>query len=190
MLLFVQANVVRIPVFAVKEAGLIEVVGQTLISDCVVRTGVGFIVTVNVTGALVHPFAVAVTEMVPLILKLVRFAGAAYEVISPDPVAANPIAILLLVQLNMAPATLLEKVPGFIVLVGQTIISDIADTTGVGLIVIEKFMGVLTQLLRVAVTAIFPTNADPVKFTGAIYEAIFPVPEAPKPIVILLFVHE
>ena len=67
----------RAPVLAVKAAGLIEVAGQTLISAKEVITGVGLMVTVNVTGALVHPFEVAVTEMVAVILKLVRLAGAA-----------------------------------------------------------------------------------------------------------------
>jgi hypothetical protein len=76
MLLFVQVNVVKAPVFAVNDAGLIKVVGQTLISDWEVMTGVGLMVTLNVTGALVQPLAVAVTVIVPLILKLVRLAGA------------------------------------------------------------------------------------------------------------------
>jgi len=158
---------VRTPVFAVKAAGLIEVVGQTLISEKEVMTGVGLIVTVKVTGALAQPLAVAVTDIVAVILKLVRFAGAAYETIFPAPLVAKPIAALLLVQLKMAPATLLENAPGLIELVGQTIILETAATTGVGLTVIEKFMGELTQLFNVAVTAIFPTNADPETFTGA-----------------------
>jgi hypothetical protein len=85
----------------------------------------------------------------------------------PEPLAPNPMAVLLLVQLKVAPTTLLVNAPGFIELVGHTIISEIAVATGVGLMVIEKFIGLLTQLLRVAVTAIFPTKADPDTFTGA-----------------------
>ena len=164
---FVQAYVVSAPVFAVKAAGLIEAVGQTLISDKAVMTGVGLIVTVKVTGALAQPLAVAVTEIVAEILKLVRFAGAAYEAIFPVPLVAKPIAALLLVQLKVAPATLLPNAPGLIELVGQTIMLETAVTTGVGLTEIEKFIGELIQLFNVAVTAIFPTNADPETFTGA-----------------------
>ena len=76
-LLLVQVNAVKAPVFAVNPGGLIVAKGHTDISERAVITGVGLMVTVNVTGALVQPFAVAVTEIDPTISKLVRFAGAA-----------------------------------------------------------------------------------------------------------------
>ena len=72
-----------------------------------------------------------------------------------------------MVQLKVAPTTLLANAPGFMASVGHTTILEIAETTGVGLIVIEKFIGLLTQLLRVALTEIFPRKAAPVMFAGA-----------------------
>jgi len=55
----------------------------------------------------------------------------------------------------------------------------------------EKFIGRLTQALSVAVTAMFPRNAEPVTFAGAEYVAIFPAvgPGLGSPIKGLSFVQ-
>jgi hypothetical protein len=52
----------------------------------------------------VHPFAVGVIVIVPVIGAFVRFV-AVNEGMSPDPLAARPIAGLLFVHVNVVPLT-------------------------------------------------------------------------------------
>jgi hypothetical protein len=59
---------------------------------------------VNVVGVPVHPFAVGVTVIVAVIGDVVALV-AANEGISPDPLAARPMAVLLFVQVKIVPLT-------------------------------------------------------------------------------------
>jgi hypothetical protein len=75
-------------------------------------------------GLLMHPFALASTEIFPLNAAPVTFPGAAYGIIFPTPLNPNPIAILSLVQLKFEPATLETiKLAGLTAVPGQTEIS-------------------------------------------------------------------
>jgi hypothetical protein len=87
---------------------LMAVPEQTVcVAGVAVTAGIGFTVTVNVLAEPVHPFAVAVTDMVatrgaPVELLAVNAA------ISPVPLVPNPTSALL-VQANVAPGILLVK---------------------------------------------------------------------------------
>ena len=92
---------------------LITVVGDPLHSTWPATgftIGVGFTVIVNVIGVPTQPFAVGVTVMVatsgPLVVLVVTNGC-----ISPVPLAARPMAVLLLVQVNTVPATVPPAVP-------------------------------------------------------------------------------
>ena len=67
---------------------------------------------VNVVGVPAHPFAVGVTVTVAVIGEVVALI-AVNEGISPEPLVARPIAVLLLVQVNVVPPTGPDRfVPG------------------------------------------------------------------------------
>jgi hypothetical protein len=59
---------------------------------------------VNVAGVPVHPFAVGVTVTVAVIGEVVALI-AVNDRISPEPLVARPIAVLLLVHVNVVPLT-------------------------------------------------------------------------------------
>jgi hypothetical protein len=63
---------------------------------------VGLTVIIYVVGVPVHPFADGVTVIVAVIGDVVVFE-AVNEGTSPEPLAARPIAVLLLVQVNVVP---------------------------------------------------------------------------------------
>ena len=66
--------------------------------------GVGLTVIVKINGVPVQPFAVGVTVIVALIADVVPFV-AVKDGMFPDPLAARPIAVLLLVHVNVVPET-------------------------------------------------------------------------------------
>lgn len=78
-----------------------------MILEGVVATGLGFTVIVKVKGAPTHPLSVGVTEMELDIAEAVAFV-AVNEGRFPVPDAPNPIAVFELVQVNVAPAGVLE----------------------------------------------------------------------------------
>lgn len=92
---------------------LITAVGDPLHNTCPATgftIGLGFTVIVNVIGVPTQPLAVGVTVIVatsgPLVALVVTNGG-----ISPVPLAARPIAVLLFVQLKTVPATVPPAVP-------------------------------------------------------------------------------
>jgi hypothetical protein len=106
---------------------------------------------------------------------------------SPLPVVAIPIAALVLVHANVAPGTLL--VNGILIDVpGQNVWLATAVITGFGLMVMLNTIGEPPQV-PFSDTVIVPVRATPVVFAGAVKSAMFPEPEAAKPISVLLFVH-
>ena len=60
--------------------------------------------------------SVGVTVIVPVIFKLVVFAGAVHVIILLVPLAAKPIAVFELVQAIVAPVGVLTKAP---ILIGE-----------------------------------------------------------------------
>jgi hypothetical protein len=59
---------------------------------------------VNVVGVPVHPFAVGVTVIVAVIGEVVALIAVNAGIL-PEPLAASPIAVLLLVHVNVVPVT-------------------------------------------------------------------------------------
>jgi hypothetical protein len=53
----------------------------------------------------VHPFAVGVMVTVDNNVELVELVAVKEGILLPDPLAANPMAVLLLVQVNVVPDT-------------------------------------------------------------------------------------
>lgn len=129
---------------------------------------------------------VGVTVMVALI-GVVPALVAVKEAILPEPLAAKPIAVLLLDQLNEAPA---DPVKAGIVTVApsQTAWSAGSVTVGSGLTVMVKVCGVPGQPDIVGVTVIVATTGVVPAFV-AVNAAILPVPLAAKPMLGVLFVQ-
>jgi hypothetical protein len=128
--------------------------------------------------------------IVPVIFEPVPFAGAVHELILPVPDAPSPIAVLLFVHAYVVPVKLLVNAGTFMVVAGHTAILLNCVTVGVGYIVTVKLIVLPTHpFVDVGVTTIVPVIFEVVPFAGAVHEFISPVPEAPKPIDVLLFVH-
>lgn len=72
-------------------------------------SGCGLIFTVKVIALPEHPFKVGTTLIVPLMAESVLLGGAVHGRIFPLPEAARPIAVLVLLQLNVEPAGALTK---------------------------------------------------------------------------------
>ncbi len=71
--------------------------------------GIGLTVITNVCGAPGQPLAVGVTVIVPDIAAFVPLVAVKVGNELPEPLAPNPMAILLFVHANVVPATLLVK---------------------------------------------------------------------------------
>ena len=104
---------------------------QTVIFEGTVTVGVGFTVIVYEDIVPTQLFTVGVTAIVAVIFVVPVFV-AVNEAMSPDPLAANPIAVLVFVQVNVPPAGTLTKVVAGIVALLQTEIFAGTVTVGVG----------------------------------------------------------
>src|SRR5258706_4650109 len=106
VLVFVQLNVSPPPVFALKlMAGTVAPEHATTIG-ITATTGSALMVIVNVLAfapALVQPFCVAVTVMLPTISAPEISIGAVYVDIFPNPPEGRPIAVFVLVQIKNSP---------------------------------------------------------------------------------------
>ena len=111
----------------------------------------------------------------------------------PVPLAAKPIAVLLLVQLKVVPATAPVNVVAVVLAPLHTTWLAGWFTVGVGFTVIVKVVGVPVQTappgivyegvtVTVAVTGVVPVLTP-------VNDGMLPVPLAAKPIEVLLFVH-
>lgn len=137
ILSLVHAKVSPPPVLAEKVMPAIGAPEHTATFATAFVIGVGLIVMVNDLAfppVLVHEFAVPVTVIVPVMFAPVVLAGAE-KFRSPVPLAARPIDGLVLVQLRVAPATLLNRGTD-IASPGQAETAATAVTTGSGLTVI------------------------------------------------------
>ena len=156
---------------------------------------VGFTVIVNVVDGplqLIPPLVntgvmvmVAVTGVLPVLM-------AVNDGIVLAPLAPNPIDRLLLVQLYTVPATGPAIVTAVVFDPAHTVWFAIAFTAGVGFTVIVNVIGVPVQvvapLVYVGVTVIVAVCTTAVALV-AVKLAILPVPDAARPIVVLLFVQ-
>src|ERR1700755_323028 len=131
-------------------------------SDTCVTSGVGLIVIVNVSTALLQPSFVAITSIVPTMSAPVMLAGAVNN-ISPLPDAGMPVAVLVFVHATVAPLIDGVVVSGILMLVpAQKLWSATAVTVGCGFSVMLNVIGALVQLFLVAVTVATPVIADDV----------------------------
>ena len=146
---FVQLKVSPPPVFAVKAGMVIVPPEQTVMFAIPLTTGCGLMVIVNVfrfAPALVQPFLVAVTVIVPTMSNPVKLVGAVYPEMLDDPEVPSPIVILLFDQLKTSPPEVfaLNVTPG----TGspeQTEMLLTALTTGSGLTVTVIVCGLPEQ---------------------------------------------
>ena len=109
---------------------------------------------------------------------------AAVKLISPLPLAANPMAVLSFDQLNVG-LTVPEKLR-LTAVPAQVVRLPGAISVGVGLMVMLKFCGVPKHPFNAGVTVILPVCGAP---TAAALKLILPVPEAANPMAVLLFVQ-
>lgn len=119
------------------EVGLVKLVAatgdplQTVIFAGTVTVGEGFTVMVYVLGVPVQLLAVGITVMVAEI-TLEEVLVAMKLAIFPEPLAPNPMAVLLLIHEYVAPAVALIKEVAVTVAPLQTVIFAGTVTVGVG----------------------------------------------------------
>ena len=141
----------------------------------------------NNSGVAEQPFAVALTDTVPVIaarvLLVLKNVG-----MFPLPDPANPMPVLELVHETVALLGVTTTDVVGIVTFSQSTISVIGVMTGVGLMVMLKLTGEPTHELRVGVIETFPLIGVEPLFV-AVNGAIDPVPLAPNPIAVLVLVQ-
>ena len=147
--------------------------------------GVGLTVIVKLIGVPPQaPGAVGVTVIVPLIGAAVPLVAVKLAIL-PVPLAANPIAGLLFVQLNVVPATALVKFTGNVAAPLHSVWLPTPFTVAVGLTVIVNVIGVPVQvtpaLVYTGVTVTVAVTGEDVLLI-AVNDAIFPDPDADNPI--------
>jgi hypothetical protein len=154
-----------------------------------VTVGVGFTVIVNGLAGAEQPFKVAVTLIVETSCEVTL--AAVIAAILPIPDAKMPVLTLLFVQLKVAPDGVDVKFVAEIVEPPQTIWFKFAAAifaVAFGLTVIVKFEAVPTHVFAVGVTVIVDTCCAAI--FAAVNAVILPIPEAVKPVAVLLFAHE
>ena len=147
------------------------------------------IVIVYVSGGPVQGVIDGVTVIVAVIGVAVMLVPT-NEGTLPEPPAARPIAVLELVQVNVAPAGVLEKVLAGMVAPEQTIMSVTGFTTGFGLTVIVNVSGIPGQgfpatvgvTVTVEVIGVLPGLV-------AINAGTLPEPLAPRPMAVFELVQ-
>jgi len=147
---------------------------------------------VKLIGIPVQPPALGVTVIVAVIAVAVAFTVVNAGIV-PVPLAPSPIAVLLFVQLYVAPATLPLSVTAASVVPAHTDWLPTAFTSGVGFTVIVKLIGVPVQvrppLLNVGVIVIVVDTGAFVRLMP-VNAGILPTPLAAlNPIFVLLFVQ-
>lgn len=108
--------------------------------------------------------------------------------ILPMPDAPNPIVVLLLVQVYTVPTTGPAKVTAAVVAPAHKVWLAIAFTDGVGLTVMVKLTGKPPQPVEVGVTVMVAVIGAVVVLV-ATKLGILPVPDAPRPMAVLLLVQ-
>jgi len=157
-------------------------------------TGFGFTVIWVLTAAPAQawPFVVrdGVALMVPLSGAVPLFV-ATNGAIFPLPETPSPMLLFVFVQVKVVPTWLAPKLIAVLLFPAHKIWGVKAFATGVGSTVIEIVSGIPGQatppLLKAGVTTMLALIGPLVALVEA--KEIFPVPLAPKPIAVLLFVQ-
>lgn len=152
-----------------------------------VAVGKGFTVIVKLLGAPTHVPIVGVTVIVAVIGPAVALVAPKAGIL-PDPLAPNPIPVLELVHVNVAPAGVLANEFNGTTALAQKVKLGSATKTGCGLIVIVKLIGGPTQAPSAGVTVIVAVIGPAVALV-AVKAGKPPVPLAASPIAVLEFVH-
>jgi hypothetical protein len=165
--------------------------GQTVTFAGVFAVGFGFTVTVKLEGVPAQPPAVGVTVMVEVTPVEPVFAAVQLGIL-PVPLAPKPVLVVLLVHVNVPPGGTLAKLVAATVAPGQTVLfagTVGADIVGVGFTVMVNVLGGPAQPFAVGVTVTVLVIGEPVLFTPAVNTGVLPLPLAPNPVPVLLFVH-
>lgn len=109
--------------------------------------------------------------------------------ILPRPDAPSPMEVLLFVQVNTVPATGPVIVTAAVVCPAHTVWLAIAFTAGVGFTVIVKLTAVPVQADGDEGVTVMVAVIGAAVILVAVKLAILPVPDAAKPIAVLLFVQ-
>ncbi len=142
---------------------------------------------VNVSGGPGQPLAEGVTVMVAVTDVLPLFT-AVNAGMFPLPLAANPMEVLLFVQLNWVLATEPVKLMALVTVPSHTDWLAGCATSGDGFTVMVNVLGVPAQVRCTGVTVMVAvTGALPVLI--AVKDAMLPVPLAGSPMDGLLFVQ-
>lgn len=155
---------------------------QTLWLAGAATVGTGLIVIVKFCVEPEQPDSEGVTD---------KFASvgaptfAAVKLISPMPLAPNPMAVLALVQSKVAPAVPVKLT--ITAAPAQSVWLAGAATVGTGFTVIIKFCTAPTQPFRLGVTTKLAVNGKPPALVAK--KLISPLPLAPRPILISEFVQ-
>jgi len=186
VLLFVQLKPVPLTAPVKFTALVATVLHNVWLAGCT-TSGVGFTVIVKLCTVPGHPYAIGKTFMVAVAGVLLTFT-AVKGGISPVPLTAKPIEVLLLVQIKLVAPTLPVK---FTALVGAALHMAwlVGCTTfGVGFTVIVKNRALPGQPFAVGITVMNPVAGTIPELT-AVKEGIFPLPVAANPIEVLLLVQ-
>jgi hypothetical protein len=194
-LLFVQLKTVPDTVPVKLTAVVLEPSHNSWLPLLSVTVGVGLTVTVKLPGVPVQVMLfvyVGVTVIFPVIGAVAPPLAEVNDIL-PEPDAPSPIAVLLLAQPKLVPDTLPLK----LTLTGaptHTFTPVIGSTEGVGFTVIVAFAVPPAQLfpLRVKVgvpVIVATTGKEPPLDAVNVPAEMLPVPLAPKPIEVALFVH-
>jgi hypothetical protein len=183
---FVQSNVVPAGT-ATNEFNGTTAPAQKAMFGSGVMAGIGLTVMVNTSGVPGHPVSVGVTVIVEVIGAPVALVAVNAGVL-PVPEAARPIAVLEFVQANVAPAGVLTNELIGTAAPAQNVKSGSAVITGTGLTVMVNVCGVPGQPFAVGVTVIVAVTGNAVALT-ALNAAMFPEPDAARPIDVVLLVQ-
>jgi hypothetical protein len=134
VLLFVQENVVP-EIDAVNEVAGTDALSQTVKSAGTVNVAVGSTVMVKEEEVPAQPFIEGVTIIVAVIAR-VSVLVAVKAGILPEPLAPNPIAVLLLVHVKVAPGVELLNAMAVRLAPLQTVVSAGTKTVAIGFTVI------------------------------------------------------
>jgi hypothetical protein len=137
-----------------------------------------------------QPARVGVMTILAETLAFVTFGGAVNGAIWVFPLATRPIAVFEFSHINVAPDGVETNVEGVIVAFGQTSKSDGLFIVGVGLTVIWKFIGALSQPSSVFFTEIVVETFAFVAFAAEMKVGKLPIPLAlARPTAIFEFVQ-
>ena len=153
-----------------------------------VTIGVGFTVMVKLWVGPTHPFAVGVTVTID-VAATVPLLSAIKEDIPPEPTDASPVLELLLAHVYVVPATGPVKLNAPVDVPLQKLWLAGTTTVGVGYTVTVNVCAVPTHpIADVGVTVNMPEMIV-VPLLVPVNERVLPLPDAPVPMLGLLFTH-